>query len=56
MAVAEEPRVKALLGIPDAYAVACVVPLGRPVHQPTRLSRLPVDELAVRERWDGGPL
>jgi nitroreductase len=56
MAVAEEPRVKELLGVPDPYAVACIVPLGRPVHQPTRLSRLPVDELAVREHWDGEPV
>ena len=30
MAVAGEPRVKALFGIPDEYAVAAVVPLGRP--------------------------
>lgn len=55
-AVAEEPSVRALLGIPDEYAVACVVPLGKPVHQPHKLSRLPVDELAVSERWDGPPL
>ena len=27
MAVAEEPRLKELLGIPESYAVACVVPL-----------------------------
>ena len=56
MAVAEEPRVKELLGIPAPYAVACVVPLGRPVHQPLKLSRAPVDELTHREDWDGGPL
>ena len=35
MAVAEEPRVKELLGIPEQYAVAAVVPLGKPVKQPT---------------------
>jgi nitroreductase len=56
MAVAEEPRLKELLGIPTPYAVACVVPLGRPQHQPTRLSRVEVSELTHRERWDGGPL
>ena len=54
MAVAEEPRLKELLGIPESYAVACVVPLGKPVHQPTRLSRVDVSELARRETWDGG--
>jgi nitroreductase len=42
MAVAEEPRIRELLGLPETYAVACVVPLGKPVHQPGRLSRLDV--------------
>ncbi len=56
MAVAEEPRLKELLGIPAPYAVACVVPLGKPVRQPTKLSRVDVAELTHRERWDGGPL
>ena len=56
MAVAEEPRLKELLGIPEPYAVACVVPLGKPVRQPTKLSRVSVEELTHRERWDGGPL
>lgn len=56
MAVAEEPRLKELLGIPAPYAVACVVPLGKPAHQPTKLSRVDVAELTHRERWDGGSL
>jgi nitroreductase len=56
MAVAEELRVRELFGIPDEYAVACVVPLGKPVRQFTKLSRVSVDELARRESWDGGPL
>jgi nitroreductase len=56
MAVAEEPRLKALLGIPAPYAVACVVPLGKPEHQPAKLSRAPVEELTHREDWSGGPL
>jgi nitroreductase len=56
MAVAEEPRVRELFGIPEEYAVACVVPLGRPVKQLTRLKRLPVEQLARREHWNGGPL
>ena len=55
MAVAEEPRVRALLGIPDDHALAAVVPLGRPVRQPTRLRRQPVEEFVVRERFDGAP-
>jgi nitroreductase len=56
MAVAAEPAVIDLLGIPADHAVACFLPLGRPVHRPTKLSRLPVSELARRERWDGPPL
>jgi nitroreductase len=56
MAVAEEPRMRQLLGIPDTYAVACVVPLGKPAHQPRKLSRLEVAELARLEHWRGGPL
>ncbi len=56
MAVAEEPALKELLGIPDPFAVAAVVPLGRPVKQVKRLSRAPVAELAHQERWDGPPL
>jgi nitroreductase len=55
MAVAEEPAVKELLGIPEPYAVACVVPMGKPVKQLTRLSRVAVGDLARREVWDGGP-
>ncbi len=56
MAVAEEPALKRLLGIPDPFAVAAVVPLGRPVKQLKRLNRVPVDELTHLEHWDGGPL
>ena len=55
MAVAAEPEVQALLGIPVTWAVACVLPLGRPVRQVRRLSRRPVEELAFRERFDGPP-
>jgi nitroreductase len=56
MAVAQEPGIKELLGIPEEYAVACVVPLGKPVRQLTRLSRVDVEELTRLESWDGGPL
>jgi nitroreductase len=56
MAVAEEPALKELLGIPEPFAVAAVVPLGRPVKQVRRLSRATVAELTYQERWDGPPL
>ena len=55
MAVAEEPRVKELLGVPDSYAVAAIVPLGKPVRQVTKLRRRPVPEFATCERFDGAP-
>jgi len=55
MAVAEEPAVKELLGIPAQYAVAAVIPLGKPVRQPNKLRRQPVEEFVTRERFDGEP-
>ncbi len=55
MAVAEEPRVQALLHIPPDYAVAALVPIGKPVKQLTKLRRRPVAEIASRERFDGEP-
>jgi nitroreductase len=55
MAVAEESRVKELLGAPPEFALAAVVPLGKPVHQPTRLKRKAVSEFVTRERIDGAP-
>jgi nitroreductase len=56
MAVAEEPALKRLLGIPDSCAVAAVVPLGKPVKPLKRLTRVTVDELTRVEHWQGGPL
>jgi len=55
MAVAEEPRVKELLGIPDDYAIAALLPIGKPVKQVRKLTRKPVTEIATRERFDGEP-
>jgi len=51
-----EPEVKALLGIPDDHVLATMVPLGRPVHQVTRLRRIPVEDFATVGRFDGAPL
>ena len=55
MAVAEEPRIKELLGIPDDYAIAALLPIGKPVKQVSKLTRKPVSEIATRERFDGEP-
>lgn len=54
-AVAAEPQVKELLAIPDDYAIAALLPLGKPVRQLTKLTRRPVTEIATRERFDGEP-
>jgi nitroreductase len=56
MAIAEEPALKKLLGIPEPFAVAAVVPLGKPVKQLTRLTRASVNDLTHLEHWSGGPL
>jgi nitroreductase len=56
LAVAQEPKVKELFGLPPHVAVAAVMPLGRPVKQLTKLTRKPVNEFAMRERWGGAPL
>jgi nitroreductase len=56
LAVAEEPRIQLLLGIPKHVAVAAVMPLGRPVKQLTKLRRKAVEEFTMRERWGGAPL
>lgn len=53
MVVPEEARVKEVLGIPRSYALAAVLPMGKPVRQFTRLTRRPVAEIATRERFDG---
>lgn len=56
MATRREPELRALLDVPDHFAVAALLALGRPVHQPTRLSRLPVEQFATVDRFDGRPL
>jgi len=55
LAAAEEPKVQALLNIPKQFAVAAVVPLGKPVKQLTKLRRNPVADFATVGRFDGPP-
>lgn len=54
LAVAQEPKLQALLGLPAHVAVGAVMPLGQPVTQLRRLRRKAVSEFAMHERW-GGP-
>ena len=49
--VAQEPVIQDLLGMPEHWAVAGIVPLGKPTRQLTRLRRKPVDEILTENRW-----
>ena len=51
-----EGDLKALLNVPDEYAFAAMLPIGRPVKQLTRLTRKPVDEFAVLGTFYGATL
>jgi nitroreductase len=53
---AEQDALRDLLGVPDQYAFAAMIPLGEPVKQLTRLKRRPVEDFATLERFDGSPL
>jgi len=53
LAAAMEPEVQKLLGAPSNYAVAAVVPMGKPVKMLTKLRRNPVDQIATVGRFDG---
>ncbi|HVS43632.1 MAG TPA: nitroreductase family protein [Candidatus Dormibacteraeota bacterium] len=54
---ADEPAMMRLLDIPEGHAVAGVVSVGyRRDPFPTRLTRKPVEEFAVRNRFTGEPL
>lgn len=53
---ADEPRVKALLAIPEEFATVAMLALGFPERPfPKRLSRRPIEELVFGERF-GDPL
>ena len=51
-----EDDVRGLLAAPTNMALACVVLLGHPVHQPTRLRRRPLSEFVTVDRFDGPAL
>jgi len=52
-AAGREPALKALLGVPDHYAFAAMLPMGRPVKQLTKLKRKPVEAFTTMEKFDG---
>ena len=56
MLVRNETAVRELLGVPDTVALAGMLALGRPVHQPTKLNRRPVKTFTMVDRFDGPPI
>ena len=54
--VPEEGRVRSLFNLPEHYAVAALLPLGRPKKQLTKLRRNPVESFATLDRFDGTPV
>src|SRR4051794_18421451 len=54
MAIQREAEVKELFDAPDTFALAAVIALGHPVHQPTRLRRTPVSTFTTVDSL-GGP-
>jgi nitroreductase len=53
LAVAEETNLQALLNLPADHAIAAVVPIGKPVKQLTKLKRNSVEDICLREKFDG---
>ena len=54
--VPEEDKARALFGLPDHYAIAALLPIGKPVKQLTKLSRKPVEEFATVDAFEGPAL
>jgi nitroreductase len=55
IAIRQEPDLKRVLGAPNELAVAAVLALGYPTHQPRRLTRSPVDSFTTIDHLDGAP-
>jgi nitroreductase len=53
MVVKREDAVRELLGIPQRFAVAGLIALGAPEHQPHRLKRREVKDFVTVDRFDG---
>jgi nitroreductase len=53
MPIREEAAVNAVLGVPDHHAIAALLALGRPVKQPRRLTRAPVESFTTIDSFSG---
>ncbi|MCY3541665.1 MAG: nitroreductase family protein [Gammaproteobacteria bacterium] len=54
-AAVQEPAMKELFDVPDKYALAAVLPIGRPVKQLTKLRRNPISHFTTIDSFDGEP-
>jgi nitroreductase len=52
----QEPALRELLDIPSDFALATVIPLGRPTREITRLSREAVEDFATVDTFEGPAL
>jgi hypothetical protein len=55
MPIREEAGLKVLFDAPDNYAAAALIALGRPVHQPRRLTRAAVEDFTTVDSVSGAP-
>lgn len=51
----KEPEAQKILGLPESYAIAAMLPIGVPVKQLTKLRRKPVEDFVTIDRFDGEP-
>ncbi len=49
----DESKVRKVLDIPENVRVVDLMPLGYPADEPRKKSRMALDEIAMRERWEG---
>ena len=54
--IAGEAEVQTLLDMPPHWAVAAIMPLGKPVKQLTKLKRKPVEGILFTDNWNGDSL
>ena len=54
--VAEEAKLRTLLGAPDYLAACAMLPIGKPVKQLTKLKRNPVESFAWIDEFEGSPI
>ncbi len=55
MLARQEPALRELLGIPDNFALATMLPLGKPAREITKLRRGNVESFTTVEQFDGPP-